>query len=252
MKTINCRILAAVVGAIAALNLHASYDPSTGRWCSRDPIHEISFRTMSHSRPITFREKEINSYLFVLNNPIEKWDYRGLAEGGYVIFPFKVKLDATSADARGLSEGDEVDGFSVKYIPASQGKCSCSKKDIRIVQAIDNKQDYLPALNNPHFDYNPKKYTGTLPPAYQDSYGHKGNLQIYDAPWFGLPTTYTIEDCAICRDGKTNPEKVLGCVVFTWHSDTHALTPAGAVLATDPTSFWNGALTTWNQKHKSP
>jgi RHS repeat-associated protein len=38
------------------------YDPTTGRWLSRDPIEE---------------EGGLNLYIFVLNNPINHWDYLG-------------------------------------------------------------------------------------------------------------------------------------------------------------------------------
>lgn len=73
MKTINCRILAAVVGAIAALNLHASYDPTTGRWCSRDPIEEQGGRSL---------------YCFINNDPIYQIDLLGLDILGTRDFPF--------------------------------------------------------------------------------------------------------------------------------------------------------------------
>jgi len=45
MKTMkNTILLVAAVAFFAALKVHASYDPSTGRWFGRDPIEKMAVR----------------------------------------------------------------------------------------------------------------------------------------------------------------------------------------------------------------
>ena len=45
MKTMkNKTLLAVAVAFLANLTARAEYDPSIGRWASRDPIEELSFR----------------------------------------------------------------------------------------------------------------------------------------------------------------------------------------------------------------
>jgi hypothetical protein len=64
MKTIKHTVsLAAVVVFFTALNLQASYDPTTGRWAGRDPIEERG---------------GWNLYAFVGNDPIIRIDKLGL------------------------------------------------------------------------------------------------------------------------------------------------------------------------------
>jgi hypothetical protein len=64
MKTIkNYILLSVVVAYFATLNVQASYDPTTGRWCSRDPIQE---------------EGGLNLYGFVSNRAVNEFDRLGL------------------------------------------------------------------------------------------------------------------------------------------------------------------------------
>lgn len=59
-----CFRLAVVLWCVlASMDAGAYYNPSTGRWLSRDPIEE---------------EGGLNLYGFCLNDPITKWDYLGL------------------------------------------------------------------------------------------------------------------------------------------------------------------------------
>ena len=65
MKTKNVIPLAVAVAFFAALNVQASYDPSTGRWFSRDPIGE---------------DGGVNLYAFAGNDSIDYWDALGLTK----------------------------------------------------------------------------------------------------------------------------------------------------------------------------
>ena len=86
MKLIkNVILLAVAVASLAALNVQASYDPSTGRWFSRDPVEELSFR-QSYSATLNPRQKfELfqakpagNEYNFVQNDSTDRFDPLGL------------------------------------------------------------------------------------------------------------------------------------------------------------------------------
>ncbi len=55
------------------------YDPVTGRWPSRDPIEENSFRMTHIGDPLPENDTRGNNpYVFVLNSPIQYPDYLGL------------------------------------------------------------------------------------------------------------------------------------------------------------------------------
>jgi hypothetical protein len=80
----NKILLVAAVAFFAALNVRASYDPSTGRWFCRDPLGDASFFN-SYSR-----DKDLNTanqlastalgpaYCFNANNPVSETDLLGL------------------------------------------------------------------------------------------------------------------------------------------------------------------------------
>ena len=53
------------------------YSPKMGRWLSRDPINEDGFR-----RAFRLGSSRIDEWMFVKNNPINKWDYLGLDAAG--------------------------------------------------------------------------------------------------------------------------------------------------------------------------
>ena len=54
------------------------YNPTTGRWLSRDPIGELGFHTLAGNR--NRRVRDGNLYCFVGNNPLTKFDLLGLTE----------------------------------------------------------------------------------------------------------------------------------------------------------------------------
>ena len=77
----------AAVAFFAALNVQASYDPSTGRWFSRDPIGEASFRhsylallTPQEQLALLRRLPDGNEFMFVGNRPVDSVDSLGLTK----------------------------------------------------------------------------------------------------------------------------------------------------------------------------
>ena len=59
--------------------LHRYYNPSTGRWLSRDPIHEPGSVALG-SRRGSSRSSDANLYCFVRNNPVTRIDVLGLTD----------------------------------------------------------------------------------------------------------------------------------------------------------------------------
>jgi RHS repeat-associated protein len=54
------------------------YNPSTGRWLSKDPLGEPGFEAMRQVEPEDFFAIGPNRYLFVQNDPLNKYDIDGL------------------------------------------------------------------------------------------------------------------------------------------------------------------------------
>jgi hypothetical protein len=86
MKTRQIMVLTVLLGLLAARDGLAFYNPETGRWLSRDPIGEQSFRAQfSAERPLLERrgvrgESLKPGYEFVANRPLTTVDYLGLSE----------------------------------------------------------------------------------------------------------------------------------------------------------------------------
>jgi RHS repeat-associated protein len=59
-------------------NVFAFYNPSTGRWLSRDPIGEPGFLFGTSGPNSLSQAKIFNLYTFVANAPISQWDHLGL------------------------------------------------------------------------------------------------------------------------------------------------------------------------------
>ena len=57
--------------------LYRDYRADLGRWLNRDPLGEPGFEALRHGRANLLGDGP-NRYLFVANNPINKWDYLGL------------------------------------------------------------------------------------------------------------------------------------------------------------------------------
>lgn len=59
--------------------LHRGYNPSTGRWLSRDPINEPGFNVLIRSQNPFNVDEEKNLRGFVRNNPANDYDPLGLS-----------------------------------------------------------------------------------------------------------------------------------------------------------------------------
>ena len=81
MKANRILILASI-GIMAVQTAQAFYNPSTGRWLSRDPISELSFKTLSLTSRKAKQNHEMHLYVFVANKAVFGWDYLGLDNPG--------------------------------------------------------------------------------------------------------------------------------------------------------------------------
>jgi hypothetical protein len=134
MKNIKRKIIigsALFVALWTTQSARAWYDPSTGRWLTRDPIGEPGFQVLRRaattpqpegalSSPTRWihrdsRENE-NRYLFVLNDPVNEIDYLGLA----------TVPEGTCADAKPLkNDSSECDKYGDKLYLGASLKCFC-------------------------------------------------------------------------------------------------------------------------------
>lgn len=208
-----------------------------GKWHNPDPLCN---RPIVPLKDVVFRELR---YVFPRNDGVGWIDPLGLWEGTFVVSHYNVPLHGGDARTRSIPDGGTVPGFSVKYVPEKK-TCSCPKDKIVIVQVISHNSNAVPG-KDPQVD---SSYSGPLPGAYSGS--RNGNLQIFDAPWNNwiFETTYTIEDCALCRNGQ-HPETILGCVKFTWTKDGHELDPQRAISAGGPSQMWNDGVARWTATH---
>jgi hypothetical protein len=79
--------LAVLLGVLLGREAQAFYNPSTGRWLSRDPVRELGGTTMALAASIEAGEGAMRDsqgvdgdYLFVRNDPHGRTDCLGLAE----------------------------------------------------------------------------------------------------------------------------------------------------------------------------
>jgi RHS repeat-associated protein len=156
MKTIkNVILLTVAVAFFAALNVQAYFDPSVGRFASRDPIEESSFLQNNNLSPqiqdALSQRRELNDYAFVLNNPVTSVDLLGLwatdvhhkivedwlSDPKYEKYP----CACCKIDVRGEIEfgSDDVDGVGPFGTPA-----------IGIAEALSSADAYQHAMRGPH------------------------------------------------------------------------------------------------------
>ena len=216
---------------------YRAYNASTGRWLHPDPLCN---RPIVPLQDVVFCELR---YVFARNDGLGWIDPLGLWEGTFVVSHCNVALHGAEARDRNIPDGGTVPGFSVRYVPEKK-TCSCPKDKIVIVQVISHNSNAAPG-KDPQVD---SSDSGSLPGAYSRS--RNGNLQILDAPWndWILETTYTLEDCALCRNGQ-KPETILGCVKFTWTKNGHELNPQGVISAGGPSQMWNDGVARWTTTH---
>jgi hypothetical protein len=228
----------ALVLLVTSERAHAFYNPSTGRWLNRDPIGERG---------------GINLYGCVGNNSVNRFDPIGLCCGTFII---RAKPHLRVPDEQFKESGgkDYLDGFGVQYTPCSP--CACPKDKIKLVQAImsDGGTGAGPQMDADR-DQRQANRAGleiSLPP-----YVKAGDLSYNDAPnnprkWWG-ETTFTIEVCAVCNDGK---DTVLGCATFTFGDVKRKPDVPGGkarpkgdgveIGCSDPGELWNAAVKHWN------
>src|SRR5262245_7920046 len=70
-------LLTALLALLYGPNAQAFYNPSTGRWLSRDPIAEPGFALLNTGSKEGFGG-DPNLYVFVANNPLIRVDRLGL------------------------------------------------------------------------------------------------------------------------------------------------------------------------------
>ena len=248
--TIKAALIVALALILSAPLVQAFYNPSTGRWLSRDPAGE--------------RGGE-NLFGFVSNQPqnwcdnlgLAAWDYSELPPGGNWLVTL-VEIDHPRYGG--------LHGFRSRYLPSVNPPCPCKKENIIMVQAVDSIADSK-RMDNVEAVY--QKYHHVKGTPFRDYYEsvpdwvlrlRKYPLDIFDAPLRAQSEkdryTWEFEDCAVCRttskDG-TVVDQVLGCVRFNFvrHIDgTATLSPgekAVIKVAEAPSSLWKAALKNWEK-----
>jgi RHS repeat-associated protein len=229
------------------------YNPSTGRWLSRDPIGEAGGK---------------NVYGALGNRPTELIDTLGLEPlGAFAVSSQEVTLGTSGASRPGLR---------VKYRPDGIAS-ACPGGKVVLVQAVKEGGTFLGWLNSPgaRIDTSYKntepfgpghinKITkGGIPPApYLDTgLGVPDDPYAYlDAPLWGYnDVTFFFEVCAVCRVAN-KPDQILGCNAFsfTWGKcgKETKLEVRGTVVtgegpyvrATSPGALYNDAVKRWRKE----
>jgi RHS repeat-associated protein len=71
------RLVMVTCALVAAQSALAFYNPSTGRWLSRDPIEEAG--SIVATKPeLSEKDAGPNHYAFIANSPVNEVDYAGL------------------------------------------------------------------------------------------------------------------------------------------------------------------------------
>jgi hypothetical protein len=162
MKTIKKVILLGAVAFFAALNVQAEFDPTTGRWASRDTFEE---------------QASVNLYAFLNNDGINQLDYLGecgCCAAGLGFFDIKPFND-------GVSFGHDFRVVvSLDYEPCGSGDCTFTWKE---------KTDRVPPFPASH---------GAQPNEWYDATSMSGSLpkikwDYHDTPCPGL-VAFSISD----------------------------------------------------------
>jgi len=127
---------------------HRYYDPSTGRWLSRDPINESGFKVVTDIWKPLDRNQAKNLYTFVFNNAITLVDLLGLSEQPLVPprkrAPEGCDIACCTADKTNGGKDELIarfndakalmDGFGIKRDPNSENGSSCYESNQAILQ----------------------------------------------------------------------------------------------------------------------
>ena len=244
---------------------HRYYNPSTGRWLSRDPIGERGCANLAG---------------FVRNCPTSMIDPLGLQVANYdyavaheaPLGAFKLQIEH---EIKWGVHDDTQDGFHLWYRrsadkaqPCPCGGASMKGGSLILIQAISGPHSsgnwFIPS-KPPHIDASANAQSkhwntkgGIVPPAMNSPSG-TGPLEIRDGPHVGTDPdhkgTWELEICAVCRwkDGATTHDRNLGCVRFQFIRDGKGgedLSIVGGSLGQEvpaalPGSHWQQALEKW-------
>ena len=83
MRIRQITVAVAVLWCVTTFQAHGFYNPTAGRWPNRDPINELGFQLLSHSRQKFNLEEEKQLYGFVHNDPMNQVD----ADGRVAVIP---------------------------------------------------------------------------------------------------------------------------------------------------------------------
>lgn len=205
-------IVAMFVACFAAQSASAYYNPSTGRWLSRDPMGDLprAARPAAPSSQFVLRDSVgSNHYAFVSNDPVGSVDPYGLwrYDGNRGVFSGKITdLDPIWGNRYGSS-------VVIRFRPsnASGEECqTCSRVDfVQIFRANWWANSSVPyfwhadATNPPFYDNVSEKIAP----------GGQHYFELDDEPQdaLGHGSVFDAESCALCAAG---PDKgtVYGCV----------------------------------------
>ena len=190
--TKNVILLGAAVAFFSVLNVHAYFDPSIGRWASRDPIGE---------------DGGIHLYAFVGNDSINYWDAIGLT---------KVSKDSksiTQAQAQsGIWGWTDLESSSEKAAKTKLKSCMCIVKKkpemifvILVQTANKGKQGWTEDVEFNNVDYqNSSVYVGSALAAFSNQHEGKRYEAWKTALMSYWPSHY--EDPAASLTANTCPE----------------------------------------------
>jgi hypothetical protein len=98
-------MLPMLLGLLLGQDAVAFYNPSTGKWLSRDPINELGSKIVSRDRRHFDRNEEKNVHGFVRNNPLMYYDPLGKDLTGIIVGGVFPESWAISGDPAGTNAG---------------------------------------------------------------------------------------------------------------------------------------------------
>jgi hypothetical protein len=115
MKTTNALTLLLLALLLVAPGAQAYYNPSTGRWLSRDPLHEKAFAD-SHARGARAAHGwDKHAYAFIQNQPVSTWDVLGLKTAAEYLWC----ADRPCCCWNARKSGDEVTALMERKYPGT-------------------------------------------------------------------------------------------------------------------------------------
>ena len=128
------------------------YNPSTGRWLSKDPMEE---------------KVGMNLYGFIANDPIDLVDYLGLLDNG------TIKIETSNPD------GSDRWNVMFKWTPPGDICCRC-KKVVWVQNKNDTAETFLFTIHSQGVDWDESNYMGSSDP--WECGGNKKDSVMWDTP----------------------------------------------------------------------